>query len=207
LDFLPGQAVLVAAHGQSERRPYSIACSPERARDTGQIELLVGVENSGDPGPHLRPLEAGRLIDIEGPFGTFVFPEEPRQTHLLFVAGGTGIAPLRSMIDHALRRHPAHAISLLYSVRRHNEFAFIEELRHHAETRRLELHPTVTRDEHAGWAGGRGRIGRSHYVSVLHDPAGTLCFICGPKSMVQDSMATLQALGVPDAAIRTETWR
>jgi ferredoxin-NADP reductase len=128
------------------------------------------------------------------------------QSHLLFVAGGTGIAPLRSMMDHALRRDTSPAMSLLYSARRADEFAFIAELREHARRGHIELHQTVTRDESAAWAGNRGRIGRRHFESVLHDPGATLCFVCGPPPMVSESVATLQALGVPLAAIRTEAW-
>ena len=205
-DFLPGHAVLVASHRHPDRRPYSIACSPGRASESGRLELLVALEPDGTPGPHLHGLAPGMLIDVEGPLGTFVFPEQPRQQHLLFIAGGTGIAPLRAMIDHALRRYPTHVMSLLYSARRVDEFAFIDELRAHAEAGRLELHRTVTRDDSTSWAGGRGRIGRSHYEAVLHHPASTLCFVCGPRSMVSESVAVLQALGVPDAAVRTEGW-
>ena len=58
----------------------------------------------------------------------------------------------------------------------------------------------------AAWAGGRGRIGRSHFESVVHDPAQTLCFVCGPRAMVNESVSTLAALGVPAEAIRTEAW-
>ena len=205
-DFLAGQAVLIATHGQSERRPYSIACSPEQAAETQRLELLVAVEPSGDPGPHLVSTQPGSLVDVEGPIGTFVFPEDVQHPHLLFVAGGTGIAPLRSMVDHALRRNPSPAVSLLYSARRSDEFAFIDEMREHAHRGRIELHQTVTRDESTEWAGNRGRIGRGHFESVLHDPGATLCFVCGPPPMVSESVATLQALGVPLAAIRTEAW-
>jgi NAD(P)H-flavin reductase len=148
-----------------------------------------------------------RLVDLEGPLGSFIFPELPAQQRLLFVAGGTGIAPLRAMIDHALRHHADARLSLLYSVRRPDEFAFLDELRAHEKAGRLQLHVTVTRDDAASaWAGGRGRIGRSHFEDVLHEPAGTLCFVCGPPQMVAESVATLQLLGVPETQIRTEGW-
>lgn len=205
-DFLPGQAVLIGAHGQPERRAYSIACSPERAAETRHLELLVAREDSGDLGSHLPAARPGALIDVEGPLGTFVFPADPAQPHLLFAAGGTGIAPLRSMIDHVLRRDAPRGIAVLYSARRGDEFAFMAELREHAAGGRLELHTTVTREDGGAWSGGRGRIGRSHFEAVLHDPAGTLCFVCGPRAMVTESVATLQALGVPAHAIRTEGW-
>jgi NAD(P)H-flavin reductase len=204
--FLAGQAVLLGEHGQPERRPYSIACSPERASETSRLELLIALEPTGEIGPHLAEPHAGTVVDLAGPLGTFVFPEELPQGRLLFVAGGTGIAPLRAMIDHALRRHPAHRMSVLYSARRGDEFAFIDELRAHARAGEIELHQTVTRDASAAWKGGRGRVGRAHFESVLHDAGTTLCFVCGPRAMVAESVATLRALGVPDDAIRTEGW-
>ena len=48
--------------------------------------------------------------------------------------------------------------------------------------------------------------GRSHFESVLHEPLETLCFVCGPATLVSESVVTLKALGVPDALIRTEGW-
>jgi NAD(P)H-flavin reductase len=205
-DFLPGQAMMVGAHGRSERRPYSIACSPQRAAEQGQIELLIGVEPSGALGANLAPASPGMLLDLEGPMGMFTFPAEPAQHFLLFVAGGTGIAPLRAMLDHALRLRPAPRISLLYSARSRDEFAFIDELRAHAAAGILELHQTVTRDEGGDWPGKRGRIGRAHFEAVLHEPSDTLTFVCGPTAFVDESVATLRMLGVPETHIRTEQW-
>ena len=205
--FKAGQAVLIGWHGESERRPYSIACSPEAAAEHSRLELLIALDAPGEIARRLPEAADGTLVDLEGPLGTFVFPESLDQQRLLFIAGGTGIAPLRAMIDHALRHHPAAQISLLYSARRVDEFAFLDELREHARAGRLELHATVTRDEPAGeWAGGRGRIGRAHFESALHEPATTLCFVCGPPPMVAESVATLRLLGVPDTQIRTEGW-
>ena len=206
LDFRPGQAVLVGAEGGSERRPYSIACSPERAVESGCLELLISVEADGSLGGALGSVTPGSAVDIDGPIGTFTLPQEPGAEWLLFVAGGTGIAPLRSMLDHLLRGHPAHRAALLYSARRVEEFAFIEELKAHSDAGLLELHQTVTRDESTAWAGRRGRIGRAHFEAVLHQPAETLCFVCGPESFVNESVATLDALGVPPPQIKTESW-
>ena len=206
LEFLPGQAVMVAAHGRNERRPFSIACSPERAAETKRLELLIAVDASGDPGTNLSSATPGTLIDIEGPVGAFTLPDMTHHRRVLCVAGGTGIAPLRSMLDHMLRRAAAPPISLLYSARRGDEFAFIDELREHATVGRLELHQTVTRDPSSSWSGRRGRIGRSHFEAVLHEPAATLCLVCGPEPLVNESVSTLEALGVPEAQIQTEQW-
>jgi ferredoxin-NADP reductase len=202
-DYLAGQAVMMGPHGAHVRRPFSIACSPERAAETHALELLIAMEGRSED---LRWARAGSLVDIEGPLGTFTFPASLDDSRVLFVAGGTGIAPVRAMLDHALRRNPAGQLSLLYSTRRSDEFAFIEELRAHERAGRLELHQTVTRDDSTSWDGKRGRIGRSHFEAVLHEPAKTLCFVCGPPSLVSESAATLLELGVPSASIRTESW-
>jgi len=207
VDFTAGQAVLIGWHGEAERRPYSIACSPEAAAEHRRLELLISLDAPGEIARRLPDATRGTLVDVEGPLGTFTFPEPPGQPQLLFVAGGTGIAPLRAMIDHAIRHHPHSQLALLYSARRSDEFAFLGELRDHERLGRLELHATVTRDDGTGgWSGGRGRIVRTHFDSVLHEPAETLCFVCGPALMVTDAVATLRLLGVPEAQIRTEGW-
>ena len=110
----------------SKRRPYSIAAAPEDARRDGWLELLVGVNAEGAPGPHLT-LEPGQLVDVEGPLGSFTFPPAPDERRFVFIAGGTGIAPLRAMMRRALSL-PHRNIGLFYSVRTPDEFAYEEEL-------------------------------------------------------------------------------
>ena len=197
---------MVAVHGRNERRPFSIACSPERAAETRRLELLIAVDGGGDPGTSLSSATVGTLVDVEGPVGAFTLSDMTHDRRVLCVAGGTGIAPLRSMLDHMLRRAAAPRISLLYSARHGDEFAFIDELHEHAAVGRLELRQTVTRDPSSSWSGRRGRIGRSHFEAVLHEPAATLCLVCGPEPLVSESISTLKALGVPEAQIRTEQW-
>jgi NAD(P)H-flavin reductase len=206
LSFVPGQAVMVGAHAQTERRPYSIASSPEQTLETGRLELLVSVENDGSLGANFGSAARGTLVDVEGPIGGFTLPKHARDSWLLFVAGGAGIAPLRAMLDHVLRAGPAYRPSLLYSARRADEFAFIDELRAHSDAGLLELHQTVTRDDSPSWTGRRGRLRQAHFEALLHEPAATLCFVCGPDAFVKESVATITALGVPEVQIRTDSW-
>jgi ferredoxin-NADP reductase len=171
---------------------------------TGQLEVLVALTSSGDS-PNI-PITVGAELDLEGPLGNFTFPKVIDERRLLFVAAGAGIAPLRAMMDQALRTEGRNPMSVLYSARRHEEFAFIDELQAHAEADRIELHQTVTRDIVDEWRGSHGRISRLHFSKVLHDPATTECFICGPPAMVQGSVDTLAHLGVPPALIHYEQW-
>jgi hypothetical protein len=64
----------------------------------------------------------------------------------------------------------------------------------------------VTRDDRRNGAVGAGESARSDFEAVLHEPASTLCFVCGPSSLVSESAATLRELGVPDALIRSDRW-
>ena len=94
---------------------------------------------------------------------------------------------------------------MLYSARTPDEFAFQDELRALAREGKIELRQTVTRDSAAEWAGGRGRIGRAEIEPLVHDPA-TLCFVCGPATLVDDTQRLLQDLGVARERIKVEEW-
>ena len=201
-DYAAGQAILVGVPG-GPKRPYSVAASPEEARREGYLELLVGVDANGTPGPHL-PLERGRVLDVNGPLGTFTFPAAPAERQFVFIAGGTGIAPLRAMLHHALAI-PHNKIGLLYSARTPDEFAYEAELRAFARDGRIELRQTVTRTVSDLWSGPRGRIGRAELQPLVHNPA-TLCFICGPPALVAEMSALLAELGIERSRIRVEEW-
>jgi ferredoxin-NADP reductase len=202
-DYAPGQAVIVGAHGQPRRRPYSIAAAPEDTRRDGWLELLVGVDADGQPGEHLE-LAPGALVDVEGPVGTFTFPDSPAERRFVFIAGGTGIAPLRAMLRHALVI-PHRDIGLFYSARTPEEFAYEPELRALAASGAIALRQTVTRANDRDWSGARGRLDRAALSELVHDPA-TLCFVCGPPALVAEMPAVLAALGISRERIRMEEW-
>ena len=202
-DYDAGQAVLVAKHGHATRKPYSIAAAPEDARRDRCLELLVAVEADGTPGDHLA-LDAGAPIDVDGPVGSFTFPAAPGERRFIFIAGGTGIAPLRAMLRHALAI-PHEDIGLFYSARTPQEFAFEREFRELADAGDIELRQTVTRASEADWTGPRGRLKRDRLAELVHDPA-TLCFVCGPPALVSEMPAVLQDLGIPRERIRIEEW-
>lgn len=201
--YLAGQAVLVGANGAERRRPYSVAAAPEESVRDSSIELLVGVDSEGNPGGGLR-LEPGALVDIDGPLGTFTFPAQPAERRFLFIAGGTGIAPLRAMLHHALNV-PHEAIGLLFSARTPAEFAYEQEFRSLASAQQIELELRVTREVAPDWSGVRGRLGREDLAPLVHGGT-TLCFVCGPPALVQEIPQLLVDLGVPRERIRTEEW-
>jgi NAD(P)H-flavin reductase len=211
--FAAGQAVLVGERGSGIRRPYSIAVGPHEAARSRMLELLVGVGADGTPGAHLPSLAIGAPLEVEGPVGTFVYPETVGQSAVLFVAGGTGIAPLRAMLHEALddfthERRPGVTPGprVLYSARSAEEFAFDDELSELARGGRLLYRKTVTRQAGPQWLGQRGRISRAHLEALVERPEDTLCFVCGPAALVHEVPRMLTRLGVLPAHIRVEEW-
>src|SRR5262245_1192422 len=152
-DYAPGQAVFVGEHGDLRRRPYSLATAPEDARRNRALELLIGADPGDSSDPPFMPLP-GALVDVDGPVGTFVFPADPGERRFSFGAGGTGIAPLRAMLQHALRV-PHDGIGLLYSARTPDEFAYGDELARLAHGGRIEYRRTVTRWTADDWTSDR----------------------------------------------------
>jgi glycine betaine catabolism B len=203
--FRAGQAVMAGLHGSPLRKPYSIASAPGEAIRNGCIDLLVQVDDAGGPDPHLELAAPGVGVDIEGPFGRFALPPIRRGSSLLMVAGGTGIAPLRSMLIDALDHPTPPRIGVVYSARSVDELAYRDELDDLAAGGRITLRLTVTREENAAWPGRRGRIDQ-HLLAEALPSRHAACLVCGPPALVSDIRACLGSLGVPESAIVVERY-
>ncbi|MPY90433.1 MAG: hypothetical protein GEU99_21240 [Luteitalea sp.] len=211
--FRAGQAVVMGVHGHAVRQPYSIACAPADVQRTHRLEFLVGVD--AREGAHFARLPPGVKLDVEGPCGSFVLPDVLEARPLLFVGGGTGIAPLRSMIREALaRQHPA-PITLLYSARRPAEFSYLDEFRRLMRHGRLRLVLTVTRPAGPRWRGERGRITRALIERVVQPARSSSskaegrdveAFLCGSPTFVSDLAQLVRQIGVPTTRIHIERW-
>jgi len=198
--YQPGQAVILVLDG-GIRMPYSIASAPIETERGGYLEFLTRI----DPRTPLNNVKRGTRVAVQGPFGSFILPTAPAERDFLFVAGGTGIAPLRSMIQQAVLSDLNGRLRLLYSARTPPDFAYLAELRNLAGAGRLDLAITATREVPARWRGARGRITRERLAPLIDTPE-TLCFVCGPASMVDDVPPMLRELGVEDERIRIEEW-
>ena len=202
--YAAGQAVMAGLQGSPLRKPYSIASAPVETERQGFIELLVQVDDSGGPDPHLELATHGTPLDVEGPFGTFTLPALGRGSHMLLVGGGTGIAPLRSMLVQALDTGMAPVAQVIYSARTVDELAYREELEGLAREGRIALTLTVTREEGA-WPGRRGRIDRDLLADALSGQ-DIFCLICGPPALVADVRSALDELQVPRERVGVERY-
>jgi ferredoxin-NADP reductase len=202
--YQAGQGASLGLHGQRERRPYSIASAPADSSADGAIEFLLRTNPGGGLGLHLEGVRAGSRVDFEGPFGAFLLPDALPDAPLLFVAGGTGVAPLRSLAREARARGHRGPRHLIYSVKEVADIAYGDELARWADEHQGDATVTVTRQAPDDWLGRRGRID----LPLLRRYVGTatLCFLCGPAQMVDDLSHHLSQLGVPADRVRTEQW-
>jgi ferredoxin-NADP reductase len=215
--FEAGQAALIGPAEQDVRIPYSIASAPTETREHGWLDFLVKIEPSGRWGHRFDAVAPGSRVGVQGPFGSFLFPSHPEERHFLFIAGGTGIAPIRAMIREALLRGQEGRMRLLYSAKTGDDFAYLPELGEMATLHRpdgaldLRLHVTREAPEPAAGAGStwskaeRGRITLTQLAPLVDDPA-TLCFVCGPETMVADVPRMLTELGIDRGRVRVEEW-
>jgi ferredoxin-NADP reductase len=203
--FEAGQAALIGLAERNERVPYSIASAPGETAQTGLLDFLIKFEPSGRWGHQFDGLATGMRLGVQGPYGSFLFPTAPVEDRFLFIAGGTGIAPIRAMIRQALLTGIKGQMKLLYSARTADDFAYLPELGEMSAQNGLELRLQVTREAPESWNAARGRISRAQIAPLVEDPA-TLCFVCGPESMMADVPPMLLELGIPPERIRVEEW-
>jgi ferredoxin-NADP reductase len=114
LAFRPGQFIscLVPAGTDVLNRPYSLVSTPADAH----LEILLNLVPGGPGSHYLFDRRPGDTIRFTGPWGTFVLGEMPA-AETVFVAEGTGIAPIRPMLLDAVGRHPRPPFRLLYGTR------------------------------------------------------------------------------------------
>jgi ferredoxin-NADP reductase len=202
--YRAGQAAEIGPASADTLAPYSIASAPEDTAADGCLEFLIRIDARGRWGEQFEPLRRGQQLRLRGPGGGFTFPDRPSERHFLFIAGGTGIVPLRAMIRHARKTVPG-TFRLLYSARTPLDFAYRRELCGMARRGEIELALTATRDVTERWRGQRGRIAATQ-LSALIDTPSTLCFVCGPAAMVDEVPRMLRALGIDRSRIRIEEW-
>lgn len=204
--FLAGQGVAIGLHGQPDRRPYSIACAPDDAQADDALEFLLRADAFGQLGRHLDGLAPGAHVDVEGPFGSFTLPAPLPDVPLLFLGGGTGIAPLRAMMRDARFQGHSAPIHLIYSVRTPDDVAYAAEWEAWARDGIGDVGITVTRPAGRKPSDTWHRLDLDALAPMVERSPGALCFVCGPPGFVDDLEHALSHLGVRADRIRREGW-
>jgi NAD(P)H-flavin reductase len=142
----------------------------------------------------------GAALELTSPFGKGFPWEEARGRDVLLFAAGSGIAPIRALVQHLVAlRGQFQRVTLFYGQRRETEFAYgaehVEWERHGV---RVVLCPSSTTDGE-GWPGVRGRVQEVARALALGGaaPGNSVAFVCGMTAMVTEVKATLAGAGVP----------
>jgi len=194
---------LTAEDGYQAQRSYSIASAP----GDGRLDLTVERIEDGEVSPYLvDDLLPGDRFELRGPIGGyFVWEDEPGGPVLL-LAGGSGIAPLMSMLRHRAATASEVPTRLLYSSRELGDVIYREELdRLAADGAGFEISLTLTRAQPPGWEGYERRIDDELLAEVAWPATERpLAFVCGPTTFVEVAASALSRLGYEPARIKTE---
>jgi NAD(P)H-flavin reductase len=194
--FMPGQVGQLSLFGVGEST-FVINSSPTRM-DYLQFSVL----KTGEVTAALHRLKTGDRIGVRAPLGNWFPVELLKGKDILFVGGGIGMAPLRTLLIYMLdNRNDYGKITLLYGGRSPGDMAFQEDL---AEwTARQDMETVLTIDNPAdGWAHEVGLI-----PNVLKEMKPThencIAVTCGPPIMIKFTVMALKELGFPDESIIT----
>lgn len=145
-------------------------------------------------------------IKIDGPFGSFTLQKNTERP-AVFLMGGIGITPARSIILQATQELLSHRIYLFYSNRRPEDAVFLEDFRMAAEkNKNFTFIPTMTNLEGSQmpWEGERGYIDQELLQKYLPDSKSPIYYTAGPIAMVNAMREILNTAGIDDDDIRSE---
>ncbi len=202
--FLPGQYVHIRIPGTSARRSYSFANPPAQAK---LLRFYIKLLQHGVMSEYVSGrAKAGEAIVLEGPYGHF-YLRAPRRP-ILMVAGGTGLAPMLSMLDELAARcgtgsGTGQPIHLLYGANTPGEFFAQAQLQGYSRRGLRFTHELVALYPDAAWRGASGHVTGRLRAELVH---GGNCdaYLCGPPAMTAAAQTWLLDAGLGAHDIHAE---
>ena len=194
--YRPGQFLEVSIFGAGEA-PFCIA-SNAYGRDT----LDITVRRIGRVTKALHNLGVGGQIGLRGPLGNWFPLEEVAGKHLLFIAGGLGLAPLRPQIYETYRQRAKFAsVTVLCGARTQGDLVYLDELTQWQTQEGMSCHLTVDVATD-GWVGNVGVVG-TLLPQVKWPAQEGVAFVCGPPIMIKFVVQDLERMGFTGETIFT----
>lgn len=188
-EHMPGQCAMVCVPGVSEAM-FSITSSP-----TNKAYQEFSIKRCGDLTDRLHSLQAGDEVLVRGPYGNH-FPVETalKGKNLLFIAGGIGLAPLRSVINYCLdNRENYGTVDILYGSRSADDLVRRDEMENvWAKTQGVNVYMTIDRPQE-GWNGHVGFV--PAYLKEVGFTADKTALVCGPPIMIKFVLQSLMEMG------------
>ncbi len=199
--YLPGQwaFITIVRNGEALTRHLTLSSSPTEPF----LEMTKGM--TGHPfAEAFGALAPGDEVTIKGPYGRFTIEEGDEDA--VFVSGGIGVTPLRSMARYATDSSLLLRILLLYSARTEDDILFGGEFEEMQRTSPLiTTRITLTRPG-PEWKGRTGRIDRAFIEQEVGDTRGRAFYVSGPAAMVDEMAAVFKEMGVPGGLVRREVF-
>lgn len=196
-DHMPGQCAMLSIPGVGEAM-FSITSSP-----TNTEYMEFSIKKCGCVTEWLHQAEVGQMITIRGPYGkNFPVDDAFVGQNLLFVAGGVGLAPLRSVINYCRHyRERYGTIDIVYGSRSKDDLLQYKEIiEEWATDEGVNVHLTIDREQE-GWDGHVGFV--PNYVKELGFDTNKTAVLCGPPIMIKFTLDGLQALGFEKTQVYT----
>ena len=174
--FLPGQYVNIGVPGSGQHRSYSFSSAPGEAKVSFLIKKIPG----GVMSHWLEAARPGDKLDLQGPLGSFYLREVQRP--LLFLAGGTGLAPFLSMLEVLARSHSQQKVHLIYGVTRDLDLVQVDAIEAYAARLLNFSYATVVADAASNHP-RKGWVTQHIPANALND-GDVDVYLCGPPPMV-----------------------
>ena len=193
--FVPGQVAVLRADGE-EPAYFAFAGAPEDA------ELEVLVKQRDGASKRIFEMQEGEHIELLGVAGHGFDLELQKGKDLIFVAMGTGVAPLRSALRQALKHQQNFGqFVVLYGARTPDDFCYRDETESWEEAG-VELRQVISRPDGHEWSGPTGYV-QSLLDHVLPDLKSPVALVCGSSAMIDQTRDRLQQMGFAHADILT----
>lgn len=196
-DHKPGQCAMLSVPGAGEAM-FSITSSP-----TDKEIMEFSVKKCGTFTDFLHNCEPGQQITVRGPYGRpFPVDTEFAGKDLLFIAGGIGLAPLRSVINYCRdKRENYGKLDIVYGSRSKNDLVFYKEITEQwCGDKDVNVYLTTDREQD-GWDGHVGFV--PNYVKELGFDNNRVAIVCGPPIMIKFTVANLLDMGFEKTQIYT----
>lgn len=196
-EHMPGQCAMIGVPGVGEAM-FSITSSP-----TNTEVQEFSIKRCGRLTDYLHAMEAGDMLTVRGPYGNaFPVETELKGKNLLFIAGGIGLAPLRSVIQYVLdNREKYGLVDILYGSRSMQDLVGLDEIRGVWEKAEgVRVHLTIDREQ-PEWNGHVGFV--PAYLKELGFSTDKTVLVCGPPVMIKFVLDALMEMGFSKTQVFT----
>ena len=167
----------------------------------GDDYIDMAIKKTGLLTDHLHDIEIGQEVGIRGPYGNGFPVDELKGRDITFIAGGIGLAPVRSLILYCLKhREDFGKLTVIYGSRSKDDLCFQDDLFNNwPKEKDIDVHVTIDREQE-GWDGHVGFV--PDYVKEVA-PNPQIAVVCGPPIMIKFTLPVLEGLGFKDEEIIT----